>query len=70
MAAKRRAGQEVGGRDARIRPILEGWHRSVFGGRDSLVGVPHELAGTAGRVRDRGHRTLAERDPLASPRTR
>lgn len=67
--AKRRAGQDVGGRDARSRLILEGWHRSVFGGHDSLLGVPHELAGTAGRAQDRGHRTLTERDPLSRPDT-
>jgi len=69
LDATRRAGQEVDGRSAWIGSVLPSWVRGVFGGRGSIVGVPHELAGTAGRGQDRGPRSLPERDSLAAPRT-
>jgi len=66
--ANRRAGMDTSGRWGRTSTVLAPWFRSVFGGRNSLVDLPGEQAGQAG-VPNRPSRTLAQRDPLAAPRT-
>ena len=59
--ALRRAGRKVGHGHS-LRALLPTWFKHRFGGFNAITGVPGSPAG--GR-----ERTLAERDPLASPRT-
>ena len=68
--AQRRSGRGADGNySTSIKPVLGGWFRSVFGGHGSPVEVQSEMAGRV-RAVGNGPRTLAERDPFASPGSR